>query len=111
PCSLIGRSTANSVFVLRQAGEDMPVAGHPLRLDATLPQRLQPCAAGFAVVLAVAEAAAPEQVMEFDEAGLHIMAINVTQAELADAGRVDQLAAAGKVKQPGGGGGVGALAG
>ncbi len=46
-------------------------------------------------MLTVAEAAVPEQVAELDETGLDVVSRHVPQAELTDAGRVDQVAAAG----------------
>src|SRR5690606_39324134 len=87
-------------IALRQAGDDVPVAGQSLRLDAAVRQRLQQGAAGLLVVTAVAEAAAAEQVAELDEAGFHIVAADVRQAELADTGRVDQIAALREMEQP-----------
>lgn len=87
----------------------MPVAGHALRHDAPVLQGLEQGATWFTVVLAVAEAAMPEQVAELDETGLDVVSRHVPQAELTDAGRVDQVAAAGKMEQSRGGGGMGAL--
>src|SRR5690606_154061 len=69
------------------------------------------CAARLAVVAAVAEAAAPQQSLEFDEAGLDVVAVDVAEREFANAGRVDQLAAVREVEEPRRGGGVSALAG
>ena len=86
-----------SVLVRRQAGQDVPEAVHALRLDAPFLQGLEQRAAGLAVVLAVAKAAVAEQFAELDEAGFHVVAADVYQAEFADAGRVDQLAAVGKM--------------
>ena len=60
----------------------MPVAGHALRHDAPVLQGLEQGATWFAVVLAVAEAAMPEQVAELDETGLDVVSRHVPQAEL-----------------------------
>src|SRR5690606_8218838 len=100
-----------SVFAFRQAGDDVPVAGHPLRLNAAFFQRLQTGATRFAVVLAVAEAAVAQQVAELDETGFHLVATDMTQAELTDAGGIDQVTALREMEQPRCGGGVRALAG
>ena len=64
----------------------MPVAGHALRLDAAVFQRLEQCAARFAIMLAIAEATVAEQLLEFDEARFHIGAADVAEAEFANAG-------------------------
>src|SRR3990167_758122 len=96
---------------LGQTAENVSIAVHPLLLDAPLFQGLEQCATVFAVMLAVAKAAVPEQLVKLDKAGLHIVAADMAEAEFANAGGVDQLAAAGEVEQPGGGGGVGACAG
>ena len=89
----------------------MAVAGHALRLNAPVLERLQQCATRLAIMLAVTEAAAAQQVVELDEACLHIITADMAQAELANTGGVDQLAAAGEMEKPCGGGGVCALAG
>src|SRR5690606_7222997 len=91
--------------------EDVAIAGHALWPNTAFFQGLEQGAARFAVVLAVAEAALPKQIIEFNEPRFHVGAADVAKAKLTDAGRVDQFAAAGKVEQPCGGGGVGALAG
>ena len=87
----------------------MSVAGHALRLHATVFHSLQQRTARLAVVLAVAKTAAAEQVLELDEAGLYVIPADMAEAEFANPGRVDQLAATGEVEQPRGGGGVRAL--
>ncbi len=74
-------------------------------------QGLQKRTPGFAIMLAVTEAAAPEQVVEFDEARFHVIAADMAEAEFANAWGVDQLTATGKVEKPCGGGGVRPLAG
>ena len=63
----------------------MPVAVHPLRLNAPLFKRLQQCATGLAVVLAVTKAAMAEQIGELDKARLYIVTADVHQAEFTDA--------------------------
>ena len=72
---------------------------------------LEVAAAGLAVVLAVAVAAMAEQLAELDEAVFHVAATDMAEAEFADAGRVDQVAAAREVEKARRGGGVGAFAG
>lgn len=61
-------------------------------------------------MLAIAEAAGAEQVAELDEAIFHVVAADMAKAKLADARRVNQIAAVREVVQPRRGGGVGALA-
>jgi len=51
-------------------------------------------------VLAVAKAAVAEQLAKLDEAVFHIAAADMAEAEFADAGRVDQVAAAREVSIP-----------
>jgi len=76
----------NSVVWFRQAAENMSIAGHALRLDTPLFQSLEQRAARFAIMLAVAETAVPEQLLEFDEARFHIGTADVAEAEFANAG-------------------------
>src|SRR5690606_656920 len=80
-------------------------------VDETLAHRLQEPALGFALVFAVAEAAAAEVGPEFYETGQHFGSLHVPQAEFADAGGIDEVAALGEVVEPRRGGGVAALVG
>lgn len=64
----------------------MSVAGHALRLHATVLRGVQQCAAGLTVMLAVAETAAAEQVVELDEACLDVVPADMAEAEFANAG-------------------------
>ena len=80
-------------------------------LHAPVFQGLEQRTTRLAVVLAVAEAARADQVVELDETRFYICAADVAQAEFTDAGGVDQLAAAREVEQACGGGGVRTLAG
>ena len=89
----------------------MPVAGQPLRLDAAFFEGQEQGTARLPVVATIAEAAAAEQFAKLDEAGFHIVAADMAQAELADAGRIDQVTALREMEQPRRGGGVRALAG
>ena len=59
----------------------MSVAGHALWLDLALLQCFEQGAAWLAVMLAVAEATVPQQLLELDETGLDVKAAYVAQAE------------------------------
>ena len=89
----------------------MPVAGHALGLNLTLLKGFEQRAAGFAVMLAVAKTAIAEQVAELDKPSFDIVPTDMAQAELADAGGVDQFAATREMEQACGCGGVCAFAG
>jgi hypothetical protein len=89
----------------------MSVTGDPLWMHSAFLQRFEQCAARFAVVLAVAEAAMADQFAELDKARFNIIPAYVHQTKFANTGGVDQLAAAGEVEQTRCGGGVGAFAG
>ena len=86
----------------------MAVAGHTHGRYVSALHRLQQRAAGFVQMLAVAKAAKAKQRAKLDKAFKQLVVTDMRQAELADAGRVDQVAAVRKMKQPGRGGGVSA---
>lgn len=81
---------------MRQAGNDRAVAVHALLLHTAVLKTLEQGAARFAVMLAVTKAAGTDQVVELDETCLYVGTTDVPQAELPDARRVDQIAAARK---------------
>ena len=62
-------------------------------------------------MLTVAKLAGTEEGAELAKALFDLVAAHMPEAELADTGGIDEAAAGGEVKELGGGGGVGALAG
>ena len=87
-------ASAGLVTAFRQAGNDRAIAVHALLLHAAILQCHQQSTAWFAVVFAVAEAAAADQVVELDKARFYISPAHVAQAKLANPRGVDQVAAA-----------------
>src|SRR5690606_9280359 len=91
--------------------DDRPEAVEARCADALFGQSRPQRAAGCAAVLAVAKFAAAEPVAKLDEAALDLGAVQVIEAEFADARRVDQIAAARQMEQSRRGGGVATLGG
>jgi hypothetical protein len=75
-----------SILGFWQAGQDLSVTGHALRVQSTVFQGFKKGAARLAVVFAVAKAALPDQLVELDKASLDIITADMHQAELANAG-------------------------
>jgi hypothetical protein len=79
---------------------------HSIIANLAILVRLQNGAAGFLLVLAVAEFAVANKRMQFNKTGQNLVSAHVPEAKFANAGGVDEMATFRKVKQLGGGGRV-----
>src|SRR5690606_33272266 len=95
--------------ILIQRIQYVAVAVHARLTDLAVGNGLEDCAARFMAMTAVAKLAVADERLEFYKPLQHFIRLHMPEPEFTNPGRVNQVTAAGKMKQLGIGGGVVAL--